>query len=523
MKKILKKAVALLIVMVTITSCMGAYAAESYRRLYTEDGRSKTFPESQVEAQLTVGWYKYPVQRLYKPGESEVFKSTQVNRKLKEGWSEEPYVQMFTVDGKSKYVLLSEVEDSKTEGWYVGEPIMAYAEDGRTKYIGSGEIAANEKVGWYTQPVQRLYAEGKSKVFPKTQVAAQLNVGWYTEPVQRLYAPGKSKLFKKSQVAAQLNVGWYAEPITLMYAVDGRSKYVVESMVEANKNVGWYTEPVVKVYSPYGESEIIPKTRFAEYTDRGWSLYPFFVMKCSNDDWKAGKKIIWWKRVPGVSKHKITIIEQRNSRNGDTPANTPVVYNNIAENCIYLNTYPNCTYTIKVTGGNSTGELRVYTGIDTDHEKVSRIWNNMPKSKAEADKMMVRITVPAWKLVNGKKVSSTVSFSINKEIADVTKLVFQEIYNGKEKFPIKDIGGYAWRGGTTEHNSGTAIDINSNENYCIYSNGTVVGSYWRPGVDPYSIKPYGDVVRAFEKYGFTWGGDAWSSTKDYMHFSYMGT
>ena len=88
---------------------------------------------------------------------------------------------------------------------------------------------------------------------------------------------------------------------------------------------------------------------------------------------------------------------------------------------------------------------------------------------------------------------------------------------------IKDIGGYNFRGGTTEHNGGTAIDINSNENYCIYSNGTVVGSHWLPYEDPYSITPYGSVVRAFEKYGFTWGGDAWNSTKDYMHFSYLGT
>ena len=49
------------------------------------------------------------------------------------------------------------------------------------------------------------------------------------------------------------------------------------------------------------------------------------------------------------------------------------------------------------------------------------------------------------------------------------------------------------------------------------------GSYWKPGEDPYSIPAGGDVVRAFAKYGFAWGGDAWTSKRDYMHFSYFGT
>ena len=30
----------------------------------------------------------------------------------------------------------------------------------------------------------------------------------------------------------------------------------------------------------------------------------------------------------------------------------------------------------------------------------------------------------------------------------------------------------------------------------------------------------GFKTKAFEKYGFTWGGDAWSNPKDYMNFSY---
>jgi hypothetical protein len=78
-------------------------------------------------------------------------------------------------------------------------------------------------------------------------------------------------------------------------------------------------------------------------------------------------------------------------------------------------------------------------------------------------------------------------------------------------------------GRLSEHNYGTAIDINSNENYCLYTNGTTVGSFWKPYENQYSITPYGDVITAFERRGFTWGGDAWNNPKDYMHFSYFGT
>ena len=146
-----------------------------------------------------------------------------------------------------------------------------------------------------------------------------------------------------------------------------------------------------------------------------------------------------------------------------------------------------------------------------------------PTTQSEAEPLMVTVTVPVWRLSGGEKVSSTASFKVHNAIADKIKLVFEEIYNGDEKFPIKDVGGYAWRGGRSEHNGGTAIDINYAENYCIYNNGNVIGSFWKPNEDPSSITPPGDVVNALVRHGFTWGGDAWRNPKDYMHFSYLGT
>ena len=152
-------------------------------------------------------------------------------------------------------------------------------------------------------------------------------------------------------------------------------------------------------------------------------------------------------------------------------------------------------------------------------------------SREEAQAAMTTITVPVWKISKGQKVSSTMSLSIHAAIAQDVKEIFTEIYNDPERFPIHDVGGYSWRGdsATGEHNCGTAIDINANENYQIRDGKVLVGSCWAPGSNPYSISPNGSVVRIFAEHGWSWGGDAWAYDSDasqgyhdYMHFSYMG-
>lgn len=212
----------------------------------------------------------------------------------------------------------------------------------------------------------------------------------------------------------------------------------------------------------------------------------------------------------------VTVTQARNSYyEGDIK---PITETYSATGYIDITLNPNRKYTISVDGVSRTFNTAEVAPVGYDAIKAT-----YPTTKEMADPLMVTVTVPVWRLSNGNKVSSTATFSVHNAIADKVKLVFEEIYNGPEKFPIRDVGGYAWRGGRSEHNGGTAIDINANENYCIYNNGTVIGKYWKPYEDPYSIKPYGDVVNAFERHGFTWGGDAWRNPKDYMHFSYLGT
>ena len=153
------------------------------------------------------------------------------------------------------------------------------------------------------------------------------------------------------------------------------------------------------------------------------------------------------------------------------------------------------------------------------------------ESQEQAESAMTEITVPVWRLQSdGSKRVGQMTLNVNANLALVYQAIFEEIFSGNEQFPIKDGGSYAWRTNTrSEHRWGTAIDLNWNENMECYidelGNVTQIttGSYWQPEEDPYSIPADGDVVRAFAKYGFAWGGDAWTSKRDYMHFSYFGT
>lgn len=139
-----------------------------------------------------------------------------------------------------------------------------------------------------------------------------------------------------------------------------------------------------------------------------------------------------------------------------------------------------------------------------------------------AEKNMVEVTLQVWDLNSrGEKYTQYFTIKVHKNIAETVRQIFREIYAGNERFPIHSLGGFSY-GGRSEHTIGCAIDINPNENYYYnFKTGEQVGSYWRPGEDPYSIPLDGEVARIFKKYGFSQG--IWTNSVDYMHFSYFGT
>jgi uncharacterized protein YjdB len=146
------------------------------------------------------------------------------------------------------------------------------------------------------------------------------------------------------------------------------------------------------------------------------------------------------------------------------------------------------------------------------------------QSADEAASHMVEISIRVWDFTDStrtEKTTKTLYLTVHENIAATVQAIFEEIYNGPEQFPISNVGCYRYEPGS-EHMLGVAIDINWEENYECTNDGTATtGKYWKPGEDAYSIPADGDVVKAFTKYGFGWGG-TWNSKKDYMHFSYFG-
>ena len=159
---------------------------------------------------------------------------------------------------------------------------------------------------------------------------------------------------------------------------------------------------------------------------------------------------------------------------------------------------------------------------DPDFELKQKVKDRIKdvSTRAEAESRLVWVEVPVWRLKDGKKVSDTERFQILDVLANDVKEIFHEIHKGKEKFPIKNLIGYSWRGiFKSLHSTGRAIDLNPEENPQVNSNGkAIVGKSWQPGSNPYSIKPDGDVVRAFTKRGWIWGANF--RTRDYMHFGF---
>jgi uncharacterized protein YjdB len=158
-------------------------------------------------------------------------------------------------------------------------------------------------------------------------------------------------------------------------------------------------------------------------------------------------------------------------------------------------------------------------------QEVSRdTYRRYYQSDAEASSHMVTIAIRVWDFTDStrtEKTTKTRYLTVHESIAATVEAIFEEIYNGPEQFPISNVGCYRYEQGS-EHMLGVAIDINWEENYeCTIDGTATTGKYWKPGEDEYSIPADGDVVKAFAKYGFGWGG-TWRTKKDYMHFSYFG-
>ena len=160
----------------------------------------------------------------------------------------------------------------------------------------------------------------------------------------------------------------------------------------------------------------------------------------------------------------------------------------------------------------SSYAIEPHSGINNE-ERARRlqIVGGETGSKAEQDSKMVTINVPYW---DGNQ-ESTFQLTVNNAIADNYINVFKELTALKYTVKPSCTAAYDYyhtprpSGAPSDHTLGTAIDINWDNN-------------WNTGDgSSYSVRGKEDVINAFAKQGFYWGGD-WRSSKDDMHFSFTG-
>ena len=107
---------------------------------------------------------------------------------------------MYTYDGRSQRFAQSETAAQSKVGWYFQPFVTMYSADGRTQKFPKNETYAQSKVGWYYEPPVTLYsADGRSQKFAKSEAEAQKKVGWY-ESLAEAKAAAKAQ---SSQQTAQ--------------------------------------------------------------------------------------------------------------------------------------------------------------------------------------------------------------------------------------------------------------------------------------------------------------------------------
>lgn len=169
---------------------------------------------------------------------------------------------------------------------------------------------------------------------------------------------------------------------------------------------------------------------------------------------------------------------------------------------------------------SNTGTVDVgIAGTVDSKERLNWLFpNGVPTNPTQMQQYLTVISVPVIDR-NGKE--STMTLTVHKKLANEITEVFKEL---KEiGFPVNsDTGGYSWRqmaasSSLSHHSYGCVIDLNANSNPMIVGGKVISGKKYAPGVDPYSVTK--QVVEIWKKHGFYWGGD-WTSTPDYMHFTY---
>jgi|GEM_PF-2498120 fibronectin type III domain len=318
--------------------------------------------------------------------------------------------------------------------------------------------------------------------------------------------------------------------------------------IEAKKALAVAARTYVLNRTNYCESPIENSSRAQNfnpnYSDESWEAasstagevltYNGEIFSSEYDSWDCqGSNTCTYVKLPNRENNEITISDKYLSRaaGGHGRGMSQIAAADMAAssantgNTYYrtiLSTFYSEGVEISVLGGSGSSlDPSIVNG--SKDEKLKYLFpDGLPTSSSEMSRYLTTISITA---PDATGTNHTFTTQVHKAVASDIQNAMQEIVNAG--FPINSFYCYSWRGmagnrNTTSHHSyGVACDINPTQNYMIRNGQVISGSYWKPGEDPYSITPNGIVVTTFAKYGWIWGGN-WSSSKDYMHFSFTG-
>lgn len=141
----------------------------------------------------------------------------------------------------------------------------------------------------------------------------------------------------------------------------------------------------------------------------------------------------------------------------------------------------------------------------------------IPTTAAEMTPYLTQIEVPIY---TTKKVKSTMTLTVHKNLAAEIKAVFEDMV--KIKFPVDPgcTAGYTWRmmasnsNSVSYHSYGCVVDLNWTHNGASYTSWP-----YRPDKDKLAVTK--KVVTIWKNHGFYWGGDWSEAYFDPMHFTYV--
>ena len=322
----------------------------------------------------------------------------------------------------------------------------------------------------------------------------------------------------------------YKETYSIYRAEKGDSSYVKVKTLKDTTKCEWTDKNVILGKTYY--YIVVCETDFAEIVSIAEIMCTYKPAEITHKTSTPTNMKISWKKVPKANGYKVYLRKPgktkfkfyKNFKKSKRSFNMKVI--NGKQYGVKIVAYGTINGT-ELTGYESIyepyGDYYGYYNESYD-SKWNRVYKGFKNSSSWSviDKRMTTISVKVWDFasgMSGKKVTKTKYLTCHKRLAPTLKKIFSEIYKGKEKAPIYELGCYSRRSG--EHGNGMAVDINSNYNAMFDNGKPTAGSYWNPKKYAYSIKRYGDIEKAFEKYGFSRG--FWGSRKDYMHFSYFGT